>query len=55
MNKHILGRWYNDLWKQQKQVTVDSRKLKEALEAEGKKVYDAAKLFGVQWEDREQR
>lgn len=55
LHKQILGRWYNDLWKQKKQVTVDSRKLKEALEADGKKVYDAAKLFGVQWEDREQR
>ena len=55
LSKHILGRWYNDIWKQKKKVTVDSRKLREALEAEGKKVYDAAKLFGVSWEDREQK
>ena len=55
LNKHVLGRWYNDMWKSKKRVTVNNRKLKEALEASGKTVHDAAKLFGVQWEDREQR
>ncbi|XP_043229000.1 39S ribosomal protein L37, mitochondrial-like [Amphibalanus amphitrite] len=55
LHKHLLGRWYNDMWKQKKRVTVDNRKLKQALEANGKTVYDAAKLFGVQWEDREPR
>ncbi|XP_037070549.1 39S ribosomal protein L37, mitochondrial-like [Pollicipes pollicipes] len=53
LNKHLLGRWFNDKWKGKKDVTISNAKLRSILEASGKQVYDAVELFGVEWKARQ--